>query len=404
MPQIIELEEYRTCCLPADQLPEPVGRRIWELYSDKITVEPPTFQTEHQWRLRSEGWVGNVPVDENIHILIHPKVELGNLFKMLEYAYKVPFLSDGNLVNADSLQDFYERLAKILALQVLDRSRKGFYREYSARSNRLPYLRGRLALESMVALPWETELDCRYHENTSDIDDNRIPAWTLFCVACSGLCSGDTLQLTRRAFRSIQGAARLKTFSGNDCEERLYSRLNGDYKPMHALCRFFLDHSGPSHAKGDRNMLPFLIDMSRLYETFVAEWLREHLPPEILLKDQAILQLGKEHKIQFRMDLVLLDRHTQAPLCILDTKYKTPRSPNSDDIQQVIAYAKALGCQEAGLVYPQKLEKPFYDTVGGDINVGSATFGLDGDIEDRGQVFLKGLKKRIQSGSIHSED
>ena len=48
------------------------------------------------------------------------------------------------------------------------------------------------------------------------------------------------------------------------CVGRTYNRLNADYEPMHALCRFFLENSGPAHARGDRSMLPFLVNMPRL--------------------------------------------------------------------------------------------------------------------------------------------
>ena len=217
--------------------------------------------------------MGYIPIDEAVRIFIKPRVKLSNLFRMLEYAYKLPFLATGDMVGAQSLQEFYERLAKIVALRVLDRCRKGLYREYAARSNRLPFLRGKVALESMLCSPGEITLDCRYHENTADIEDNQILAWTLCCIARSGLCCEDVAQPVRRAFHAAQGIAQLKACPASLCEGRHYNRLNEDYRHLHTLCRFFLDHSGPSSEQGEHNMLPFLIDMARLYEMFVAEWL-----------------------------------------------------------------------------------------------------------------------------------
>jgi len=136
-------------------------------------------------------------------------------------------------------------------------------------------------------------------------------------------------------------------------------------------------------------MLPFLINTWRLFELFVAEWLRQHLPEHIVLKDQATLTLGREHKLDFSVDLLLIDRRTQKPLCLLDTKYKSPVATSPDDIQQVIAYAKALGCPEAVIVYPEVLAKPFDDVIGGDIHVWTTTFALKGDLEVNGADFLE---------------
>jgi len=82
------------------------------------------------------------------------------------------------------------------------------------------------------------------------------------------------------------------------------------------------------------------------------------------------------------------------PLVLLDTKYKTPSSPSSGDVEQVIAYAKAVGCPKAALVYPQDLPKPFDYVVGGDIHVWTTTFALSGDLDERGQSFVAQLMDR----------
>ena len=393
----IELQEYLTHSMPKATLPESVGAAIWKRYGSKIDVQFPSPKTANQWQFTSQGWAGHIPINDEFHLFIKPKVELDNLFQMLEYAYKLEFLATGDMVGSASLQEFYNRLAKIIALRVLDRSRKGFYREYVSRTNRLPYLRGKVALESMLRTPWESSLDCQYQENTADIEENHIIAWTLFCIARSGLCHDEVSKLVRRSFRAMQGIARLKACPSNLCEGRQYNRLNGDYQPIHALCRFFLEHSGPSHEQGYHDMLPFLIDMSRLFELFVAEWLRQHLPPNIILKDQATLSLGGEHKVDFRIDLLLIDREMGKPLCLLDTKYKTPTSPSSDDIQQVIAYAKALGCPEAVLVYPKDLAKPFDDMVGSDIHVWTTAFALTENLEANGVKFMEGLLSKVMA-------
>jgi len=387
--QTIELSEYETRSFPSDAIPQDVGKYIWSQYKEKIVVEAPTFQTDNQWRLTSQGWVGHIPITEGYRVLLKPKVEIENLFRMLEYAYRVPFETMGDAVDASSLVEFYERLARILALRVTDRLRKGLYREYAPRERRLPFVRGRIDLRSMLSRSWEVDLDCRYHENTSDIEENQLLAWTLFCIARSGLCGEEVGQVVRRAYRGVCNSIHLGRFNGDACVGRFYNRLNQDYEPMHGLCYFFLENTGPTHQQGEHTMLPFLVDMARLFEAFVTEWLRKHLPENILLKDQATIQVGSENKVDFRIDLLLTDRHTGKPLCLLDTKYKAAPSPSSTDVQQVIAYAKALGCKEAVLVYPKSLDHPFEDNVGGDIHVWTTDFALVGNLESNGQSFLR---------------
>ena len=135
-------------------------------------------------------------------------------------------------------------------------------------------------------------------------------------------------------------------------------------------------------------MLPFLVDMARLYEHFVAAWLRAHLPPDLTQRVQEQVRLAAAGGPSFLLDIVLSDAATGAPRVILDTKYKAVTTPGTDDIAQVVAYATAKNCHDAVLVYPAALAHPL-DVMVGDIHVRSVLFSLHDDIEAAGQAFLR---------------
>jgi len=94
--------------------------------------------------------------------------------------------------------------------------------------------------------------------------------------------------------------------------------------------------------------------------------------------------------LHFNIDLVLYDLKLDQALCVLDTKYKTTRTPSADDVAQVVAYAEAKGCHEALLVYPTSEIEPLDERVG-NIRVRSVSFSLDGDLEMAGNEFLRGV-------------
>jgi len=333
--------------------------------------------------------VGYLPVSEEFAVEIKPKVGVHNLFRMLEYAYRLEsfrFLDD--LFQADTLQDLYERLAGLLSRLVLDRTRRGLYRAYLTRSEHLPYVRGRLEARELSLRPWSVDLPCSYEVHTANIEDNRILSWTLFVIVRSSYLTGRELPNVRRAYRTLQGAVQMYPVGPERCEGRTYNRLNADYEPMHALCRFFLSNSGPTHERGDRSMLPFLVNMPRLYELFVSEWLKAHLPDIISLVPQERAYLDETSDLYFAIDLVLRDTSTGEILCVLDTKYKDTTKPSSGDIGQIVAYAQKLGCHEAILVYPRSLPRP-YETWVGDIRVRSLSFSLDGDVDEAGYRFMR---------------
>jgi 5-methylcytosine-specific restriction enzyme subunit McrC len=90
------------------------------------------------------------------------------------------------------------------------------------------------------------------------------------------------------------------------------------------------------------------------------------------------------------MDLVVYEIETGAVKCVVDTKYKTPITPDTSDIAQVVTYAEAKGCPDAVLVYPVPLGEHIDEWVG-QKRVRSLTFSLDGDLEKAGHIFLNNL-------------
>ena len=73
----------------------------------------------------------------------------------------------------------------------------------------------------------------------------------------------------------------------------------------------------------------------------------------------------------------------------MDTKYKIG-PPSMSDIHQVIAYAEAIGCREAILIYPVEMESHL-DMRVGDIHVRSVTFALEGDLDEAGRNFVNDM-------------
>ena len=389
--KILSLTEYTPARFPPDFISTDLGEILWRKYSPQITVDFPTPKTDGQWQFTSQGWVGFIPCTSELGIALRPKVELGNLFRMLEYAYKLKsFQFLEGLVDCKSLQEFYERLANVLAKRVLDRGRRGFYRTYLSETNDLPFIKGRVDVSQNIQKPWDVNIHCNYEVHTADIEENQILSWTLSRIAQSGMCTERVLPTVRRAYHALRGLASVIPYKSRDCIGRLYNRLNDDYQPLHALCRFFLEHSGPSHEYGDRTMLPFLVNMERLYELFVAEWLKAHLPPHVMLKVQERVNVGEDQGLSFNIDLVLYNAETGKALCVLDTKYKAKEEPDRNDVAKAVAYAEMKRCTEAILVYPvssvKALDAPF-----GKIRVKNMTFSLAGDLEEAGQAFLSKL-------------
>ena len=381
--------------LPAQALSQQLGEKLWALYSKQLDIEFPTAKTNHCWEITSNGWVGFIPLARDLAVSLRPKVSIENLFGMLEVAYRLKqfeFLT--GLVNCDTLEGYYDQLASVLAKRVLDRARKGYYRTYLEEREQLPFVCGRVDVVRMVRMPWAVRIRCEYEEHTGDVDENQILAWTLWGISKSGVCSRDTLRTVHHAYRSLAGVASTTPHPAAACVGRFYSRLNEDYQPLHALCRFFLDHQSiPKTTDGDHQVLPFLVEMPSLFELFVAEWLRANLPGEWHLNTQEHVLLHSESGLEFRIDLVLSDAVTRETLCVLDTKYKTPEQIHTSDVSQVVAYADAKHVRKAALIFPAQPPIDRLDV--GDVSVSCVSFDLSGDLDKAGRVLIGRIRSLV---------
>jgi len=389
--EYIVLKEFIESGLPSNKFDYGIGNYLYEKYSKQINIEFPNPKTKNKWLLTNLGWVGYIPVSDNITLELHPKVSIENIFLMLEYAYKLKsFFFLKGILSCNTIQDFYERLVNLLLNKVYDRLNKGLYKEYSSRTDCLPFICGRLDVNHMVRNSISISMKCKYEELSVDIDDNKILTWTLYIVSRSNICNSDTLRRVNIAYRKMLNCTSQDHYSFNDCIGRLYNKLNCDYESLHALCRFFLEHKGPKIEIGGYKMIPFLVNMSRLFELFVSEWLKTNLPPQYEIKAQEKVTLDDDGVIYFSVDIILYHLPTNTVKCVIDTKYKSHNSPLQSDISQITTYALLVGCKEAILVYPSNMVNQL-DTKIGDIRVRSLSFCLDNDLETSGQVFLNNL-------------
>ena len=398
MRRIIDLQEEEMARLPRSYL---VDTEVLALkHSRKFEIEPASVLNDYTFGLRSRGWVGSIPIGDNLLIRVRPKVPIANLFGMLEVAYNLRSfrLFDGD-IQVESLDDIYERVVSILARRVLDRARKGLYCGYVSEDDELPYVRGSIdvvnaALNAKRGIP---SVPCRYEEHTADLDENRILHWTLHAVRRPALRRAQVRRELDRARRALAGTVALRQFSPADCVNRLYHRLNDDYAPMHGLCRFILEQTGPTVQSGDRSFIPFELDMPNLFEAFVAEWLRVNGPPEVMVRPQHRAQLDANFQIHIHVDILLREEASGRPIAVLDTKYKLAERPSDDDIYQISFYARELQANRAILVYPTLLAAPFRMVHGKDIRVESLPFDVGAPLGASGPAFVNALRASLST-------
>lgn len=396
---VITLEEEESLKIPLSNFDEATALRLHQAHGKRIRIEFPSPLNNYRYVLQSKGCVGQIPISDERLLQILPKVPIVNLFRMLEYAYNLKsFRFLEGVTGVDSLNDLFEHLVSVLAKRVIDRARKGLYRGYIREEQSLPFLRGRvLFVPSLRALmQGSARLECEYEEHTADLIDNRLLAWTLFLLPRFGLKRDDVRRQVGQAYRAISGMVLVTRMDACDCINLLYHRLNEDYRQMHGLCRFFLEHCGPSIKAGEHDFIPFVLNMPVLFESFVAEWLRENTPRNMYLTPQYRAGLDESGAFYFRIDLVLRDVSSDEVLAVMDTKYKRNHEPEEADIQQIVAYAVRMNTKNAFLIYPSNATKSVSLHVG-NIVVRSLSFDIGISPDEGGSLFLGRLIQAVNN-------
>lgn len=387
----LELTEYRTCTFAREELSEATGEAIYRRWGGKVEIDFPSPKTDQQWRIKPTGWVGFLPVSKELGLDIRPKVPISNLLRMFEFAYGLRSIEfHEEVAGCTTIADFYSRLAALLSRRVLLRARRGLFRGYVGVSDDVAAIRGRVDIRSHVAAPWESRVPCHFEEHTPDLVENQILAWTLSRIIQNVSLADAARPVVRSAYRAVRAAATPRPFLARDCVDRLYNRLNTDYEPLHLLCRFFLEHTGPTMTDGEKSTVPFVVNVARLFELFVAEWLQAHLPSRFVLRWQDRASLGTDDLLQFNIDMVLYDREEHRDIAVIDAKYKLPDHPSTEDVAQVTLYAQLRNCRDAILIYPSRPAKPV-DATTSHHRIRTLWFGLEGDLETQGKTLCSML-------------
>lgn len=326
-------------------------RYLQQHFGKVIRVRPTS--TRGRWRLETRAVVGTI-VAPGVEIRIRPKCGTKNLFAMLSHAHGLAKLRP-ELVHQAEDEDLRELLVLILVGHVEALVRAGLRRGYVEESGRLGVLRGRLLLDEQLRTPpgRSTTLACRYEDYTADLPLNQVIAYTLTQLGPMGL---EALDQRLRKLRVSFSRLTTRRFRPADLDQFVYDRLNVHYEVIHGICRLILEARGAEDGPGALPMGSFLVNMDTLFQSFMAKWLEEHLPPPWRVRAQGRESLDRHGRFRMYPDLLL--HHGPTLRLVADTKYKLHRGePLSADLYQALAYCRALSLRAAVLVYPD-LDQP----------------------------------------------
>lgn len=251
----------------------------------------------------------------------------------------------------------------LLALQRL--VQRGLKQDYVRIEEESPYLRGQLnTMAQMCQLPGRAHyFHVRHDVFLPDRAENRLLKLALERVRQTTNQADNWRLAQELSVRMHEVPA--STQPHRDWRMWSHTRLMSHYQPIRPWCQLVLGQGMPVALAGDQHGLSLLFPMEKLFESYVARWLRKHLPQHLCLTAQAASGYLCWHDerwiFQLRPDLLVSD-HDGTTVMVLDTKWKRVEAANRScnyglaqgDFYQMLAYGQIYlkGQGKLALIYP----------------------------------------------------
>ena len=347
----LTLAEYGT--LLYEDLGEPYVRRLEKVVGD-LGVPVFRFFRSHA---QAQQYVGTLAVGDRV-VQVLPKIygtndeNLGFLVFLLSYTKRLRLRQTGTADHERLAGSFLEIWIRHFATELNHLLRRRPMHRYVEVEERVGFLRGKLLTERELAGTGTlyARYACRYEIFTPDHLMNRTLRF------CNALLLEQTRVLTNRVILQENEALLSDVTPGvvraEDLDRIHLDRLNRHYEPILELCRLLLENSTLNLKAGRIDQLAFVFDMNRLFEEFVAEFLRRHTSKIDLGRGRHLAGVRYQHRLgrlfgEFNMDADLVLTDNAGDSFLVDTKYKTLDSNehhgglSQADFYQMYAYGSA---------------------------------------------------------------
>jgi 5-methylcytosine-specific restriction enzyme subunit McrC len=298
-------------------------------------------------------------------------------------------------VGAASLQLFDAPLSEWVIGRFLDELdtlvSRGLRFEYQRVGEELPFLRGQLNLNQQLRQPpgREHRFHVQHEVYLPDRPENRLLKLALDRVR-QGTRNAKHWRLAQElSFRLAEIPASRQV--QQDFRAWGQDRLLAHYRPVKPWCELILNQHMPLAVAGEYLGISLLFPMEKLFERFVAQWLRGSLAAGVDVRTPARSQSLCEHQqkpiFQLEPDILIEDGSQR---WVLDTKWKLLEASkradkyglSQSDFYQLFAYGQKYlgGTGRMALIYPltETFQSPLdaFD-FGGGLSLEVLPFDLD---------------------------
>ncbi len=339
------------------------------------------YSEKSKVKIKAKNWVGIVSINDwTLEIL--PKFikkdenweenrekTIKNLVKMLQIAWDLPIRD----VDISSLKigknSIFEVLLTIYSIKLLDTIKEGLYKEYIRVSDDLRYVKGQIDF-AKYSQRWERRhiIPVNYNDRNPDNLINRTLKYATYLASMYTRNSTNFSNL--KVAENLMDSVSLVPIGASEIDSITFTRLNEGYKPLINLARVIITNLSPEFTGGKKDVFAFLIPMEKVFEKFVANFLRDYVLPKCCPSARIYIQEETRHfakrgaylmkggRFQLKPDILIKVKDRNH---IIDTKYKRINMDernvgiSQQDAYQMLAYTLAFKSEKTMLLYPQSL-------------------------------------------------
>jgi len=260
-----------------------------------------------------------------------PKIPIRNIYYMLCYAWNTLSKTDDVQVGSDKFDNIYNLLARILYGGIKQLQKRGFHREYKLETEELSGIRGKIDFSMTVKQNSliRKKLACNFDEFTADVTFNQILKYTIGVLL---RCPMVDTEYKRNFKKTLPNFAEIGALAPTqDVRSKLlYNRNNKHYVLLMNICELIYEGLIADEEGEELKFSDFIRDreMARLYEKFVLNFYKKHLPVSYQVHSPKIpWDLSHQYdndQLRFlpemKTDIVVVNKTTKTQL-IIDTKY-----------------------------------------------------------------------------------
>lgn len=342
----------------------------------------PVFDWSRRDYVQAGSFVGVVQVP-GMTVEILPKVDgtkgeggnfvkdnaQNNLLYMLSLTRKIPVEERDLAALARQRMPLLDALIRIFVERLFAELLRGLDHAYFHREENLPRLKGKLLMTEQVrrnVADWGRHF-VAYDEFVSDTWLNRIIKATCRQLLDMTSLIGNQKRL-RETLVLLEEISDVQIASHHFDKVHL-TRNTERFRTILDFCRMVLLRQSPLAKVGPDRSFSLLLPMEKLFEEFIAAFIRKHashfglapaeVHPQARNRLAYLVRKGAERKFQLRPDIVI-DGTNGNPRLIIDTKWKYLMSDIEDskngvpqaDMYQLYAYATRYRCPDNILLFP----------------------------------------------------